>query len=102
MRKLSILAVIVLSGTFWAQEKCQHGITTTGTAEIDVAPDEVVLRVGVQNQSPRARTAKAATDATSRRVFAALKGLGIDSKDIQTTYLSLEPQFDYRKGVRVS
>jgi uncharacterized protein YggE len=88
----------------WAQDKVSsvRGVTTTGTAEVNVVPDQVLLQVGVQNQSPRAKTAKAATDSTSRRILAALKELGIDSKDIQTAYLSLQRQFDYRKGMRIS
>ena len=35
-------------------------------------------------------------------ILAALKSLSVDSKDIQTTYLSLQPQFDYKKGMRIS
>jgi uncharacterized protein YggE len=103
MRKFFGLAsIIVLTCSLWAQEKNPRGVTTIGTAEINVVPDEVLLQVGVQNQSPRARTAKAAADATSRKILAALKGLSVDSKDMQTTYLSLQPQFDYRKGMRIS
>jgi uncharacterized protein YggE len=105
MRKFGIsLAVAFLTCGLWAQEKASpaRGVTTTGTAEVNVVPDEVLLQVGVQNQSPRAKSAKAATDATSRRILTALKGLGIDAKDIQTAYLSLQPQFDYRKGMRIS
>ena len=105
MRKFSCLLVMVFTACcLWAQEKNAQprGVTTTGTAEISVVPDLVLLQVGVENQSPRARTAKAAADATSRKILAALKDLGIDSKDIQTAYLSLQPQFDYRKGMQIS
>jgi len=105
MRKITILlAISILTCLAWPQEKNSQprGVTTTGTAEINVVPDMVLLQVGVENQSPRARTAKAAADATSRKILAALKDLGIDSKDIQTAYLSLQPQFDYRKGMQIS
>jgi uncharacterized protein len=104
MRKLAILIVLFLSCAVWAQEKTGQlrGVTTTGTAEISVVPDEVLLQVGVEHQSPRARTAKAAADATSRKILTALKDLGIDSKDVQTAYLSLQPQFDYKKGMQIS
>jgi len=102
MRKAAVFIVLFLSCAAWAQQVQPRGVTTTATAEINVVPDEVLLQVGVQNQSPRARAAKAAADATSRKILAALKDLGIDSKDIQTAYLSLQPQFDYRKGMQVS
>ena len=39
---------------------------------------------------------------TSRKILAALKGLGIDDKDIQTEYLYLQPMIDYRKGLRIT
>jgi uncharacterized protein YggE len=32
----------------------------------------------------------------------ALRANGVDDKDVQTTFLSLQPQFDYRKGMRIS
>src|SRR3954463_7852478 len=74
MRKFFVLAAaFVFTCSLWAQEKSPRGVTTTGTAEINVAPDEVLLQVGVQNQSPRARAAKAAADVTSRKILTALK-----------------------------
>ena len=104
MRKvLCFLLVVFTTCCLWAQEKAPaRGVTTTGTAEVNVVPDQVLLQIGVENQSPRPKSAKSATDATSRKILAALKEFGIDAKDIQTTYLSLQPQFDYRKGMRVS
>jgi uncharacterized protein len=104
MRKVSYLVLLFVTCSLWAQDKVSptRGVTTTGTAEISVVPDEVLLQVGVENQSPRAKSAKAATDATSRKILSALKDLGIDTKDIQTAHLSLQPQFDYRKGMRIS
>lgn len=37
-----------------------------------------------------------------RAVLASLHASGIDDKDVQTTFLSLQPQFDYRKGMHIS
>jgi len=98
----SLIADTTIEDTIGTRIDMGDIMTTTGTAEVNVVPDEVLLQVGVENQSPRAKSAKAATDATSRRILSALKELGIDTKDIQTAYLSLQPQFDYRKGMRVS
>lgn len=105
MRKLGMLLAFLFLGTgIWAQEKAcpPRVVTVTGTSEIKVAPDQVLLQVGVENQSPRAKTAKAAADATSRKILAALKELGVEDKDVQTAYLSLQPQFDWSKGMRIS
>jgi uncharacterized protein YggE len=35
-------------------------------------------------------------------VLATLRANGIEEKDIKTTYLSLQPQFDYRSGMKIS
>jgi uncharacterized protein len=77
-------------------------VRVTGTAEVKVVPDRAVIELGVERQSASASMAKQAADAASRRILAALQADGIDEKDIQTTFLSLQPQFNYRKGMRIS
>ena len=77
-------------------------VKTTGTAELKVTPDQAVIQLGVEHQSARAKNAKTAVATASRKILAALKGLGIDDKDIQTDYLYLRPMIDYRKGLRIT
>lgn len=73
-----------------------------GISEVKVVPDQAILEVGVEKQNPSASLAKGSADAAARRILATLHQIGIDEKDIQTTYLSLQPQFDYRKGMKIS
>ena len=84
------------TGTGTVQPKI---VRTTGTAELKVTPDLAVIQLGVEHQSATAKNAKTTVTATSRKILAALKTLGIDNKDIQTDYLSLQPMIDYRKGI---
>ena len=56
----------------------------------------------MQKQNVSASVAKESADGVARRILASLRQNGMDEKDIQTTYLSLQPQFDYRKGMRIS
>jgi len=67
-----------------------------------VVPDRAVIEVGVEQQSSSARLAQHAADAVAQRVLASLRAGGVEEKDIQTTFLILKPQFDYRKGMRIS
>jgi uncharacterized protein len=102
-----IMAVVVLLLATWslqAQQACPPPklVKTTGTAEVKVTPDRVVMQLGVEQQSNKASSAKAAVSGTSRNFLAALKGLGIDEKDIQTAYLFLQPETHYQKGVRMT
>jgi uncharacterized protein YggE len=67
-----------------------------------VVPDGAVIELGVEKQSASASIAKQSEDAAARRILASLRASGVDEKDIQTTFLSLQPQFNYRKGMRIS
>lgn len=77
-------------------------VRVTGTSEVKVVPDRAVIEIGVERQNSSARLAKHAVDAIARQLLASLRGGGVEEKDIQTTFLALRPQFDYRKGMRIS
>ncbi|HET9839475.1 MAG TPA: SIMPL domain-containing protein [Candidatus Angelobacter sp.] len=95
--------LICLAGFAFAQEKLPPRIVrVVGAAEVKVVPDRAIIELGVQKQDPNAGAAKRAADAAARRILAALRANGIDDRDVQTTYLSLQPESYVRKGVRVS
>jgi len=97
------LASCLLAGMAAAQDRLPPKVVrVVGTAEVKVVPDRAVIEIGVEKQDPSASVAKHAEDAAARRIMAALRGNGIDDKDIQTTFLSLQPQSYTRKGVRIS
>ena len=104
MKPFVISAVLlVLSGLAVAEDRLPAKVVRVfGTSDVKVIPDRAVIELGVEKQSPSARLAKQAEDAAARRLLAGLRANGIDEKDIQTAYLSLRPQFDYRKGMRIS
>jgi uncharacterized protein YggE len=97
---VSLLLAATLAG---GQEACPLPklVKTIGTAEVKVRPDEAMIQLGVERQSPTAKAAKAAVSSTSRKLLAALKRLGLEDKDMQTAYLNLDLMIDYRKGVRI-
>lgn len=103
-RVLGMLLVCLAISAAMGQEACPapKTVKTTGTAEIKVTPDEVVIQIGVERQSSKARVAKIAVADTSRKILAALKALGVEDKDVQTEYLYLQPMLDYRNGVHIS
>lgn len=102
--KLKIaVAFCMLASLAMAEDKLPPKLVrVVGTAEVKVVPDRAVIDIGVEKQDPRASIAKHAEDAAARRILAALRENGIDEKDIQTTFLSLQPQSYTRKGVRIS
>ncbi len=73
-------------------------VTVTGEATVAVAPDAAIIRIGVSSQD---KTARAASDANARQmtaVLAAIKSNNIADRDIQTSRLSLQPQYDPNKS----
>ncbi len=105
MKRIAAVAVLCFAAlSAQGQEACANPkiVRTTGTAELKVTPDQALIQLGVEHQSATAKNAKTAVTDASRKILAALKGLGIDDKDIQTEYLDLQPMIDNRKGSRIT
>ena len=73
-------------------------VTVGGEATIAVAPDTAIIRIGVTSQGKNAREASEANARQITAVLAAIKASGIDDRDIQTSRLSLQPQYDPNKS----
>src|SRR5215470_10100675 len=73
-------------------------VTVTGEATVAIAPDAAVIRIGVTSQDKTAREASDANAKQMTAVLAAIKDTGIAERDIQTSRLSLQPQYDPNKG----
>ena len=101
---MPICVLLVLFST-WAiaEDKLPPRVVrVTGTADVRTTPDKAVIELGVEKQSVSATLAKKSADAAARDILANLRSNGIAEKDMQTTFLSLQPQFNYRKGMRIS
>lgn len=72
-------------------------VTVTGEASVAVAPDVAVVRIGVSSQGKNAREASNANAKAMTAVIAAIKSAGLSERDIQTSQLSLQPQYDQSK-----
>jgi uncharacterized protein YggE len=72
-------------------------VTVTGNAAVAVAPDTAMIRIGVTSQGKDARAASEANAKQMTSVLNAIKANGIDARDIQTSRLSLQPQYDATK-----
>lgn len=76
----------------------EHTISVSGTGQVFLSPDVADLRLGVMVTSKTVRDARAQAATLMTRVLASLKKVGIADKDIQTTALSLQPNYDYSTG----
>ncbi len=109
MRKL-ILAALLASGGLTAGEAMATQVTIAATGPVidltvsetvETKPDIATFSTGVQTMAPTASEAVRQNNVQMASVVARLKKLGIADKDIQTTQISLNQQFDYRDGQQV-
>jgi uncharacterized protein YggE len=76
-----------------AESASPHTITVTGHGEAKAAPDSAMVSAGVTTQAKTAAAALSENSAAMNRVFAALKRLGVEAKNIQTSNFTVSPQF---------
>ena len=74
-------------------------LSVSASGQADTAPDEAMFQAGVQNWAASAKAASAETDDDIRKIATALRGLGVEEKDIQTSAVNVQ-RIDWgdRKG----
>jgi uncharacterized protein len=70
-------------------------LSLTVTGEVSIAPDMATVNFGVVSQGKTAAEAMKAGNVRMNAVMSALKSAGIAAKDIQTSNLQLNPQYNY-------
>ncbi len=78
--------VAVISGT---------RLDVSATGEVTRVPDIAIISAGVQTLQPTATAAIDENAARMERVRAALKRAGIEDRDIQTSSINLNPEYQY-------
>ncbi len=71
----------------------QSVISTSGEAEVRVAPDEVIINVGVETVNKSLRLAKDANEAAIQRAVAVARRYNVPAERIQTNYVEVEPRY---------
>lgn len=107
MKRLLILPVVIVAA--FALAGCKgdsttvntaptdlSGITVSGRGEVEAPSDTGFFDVGVQVTAVTVEDARNRAAAAADAVIKSLKANGIDQKDIKTTNLSIQPQYDYK------
>ncbi len=71
-----------------------HTITVSASGKVSVVPDVARINLGVTITKPTVKAARAAAAQSMTDILAAIKALGVADADIQTTNISLYPQYD--------
>jgi len=84
---------MLLAAPARAQSAPTAMISVTGEGTVSVAPDLAQIDAGVTSDGKTAREASETNNAAMGKMLLALKSAGIDEKEIQTSRLSLQPQY---------
>ena len=76
----------------------QPSLNLSATGEVKVAPDMATITFGVVTEAATAREAMAQNAAQMTQVAAALRRAGLAERDIQTSGLNLQAQYDYQEN----
>jgi uncharacterized protein YggE len=90
---LAALAGIVLIAPARADNETPPTISVSGEGTVSVPPDIALIDGGVSTEAKTAREASEANNVAMGRVLQALKSGGLEEKDVQTSRLSLQPQY---------
>lgn len=92
---LATALCIMPAPTSGAQDDPSHPrlITVTGTADVNVAPDEAILRLGVDSHDKVLAIAKSENDRHVKKLLALAREAGVQAKDIQTSALSMSLEY---------
>lgn len=94
---VSTLMVLTLSPAYANNAEQQPVISVNGEGVSTMAPDMAVLTLTVMREAPTARAALTASSRAMSEVIAAMKSSGVASRDLQTSGLSIQPQYVYPK-----
>jgi uncharacterized protein YggE len=75
-----------------------RNVKVTGTADVKVAPDQVVITLGVETRNSKLVSAKSENDKVVKRVLAVAKAGGVKDDRIQTEYVQINPMYQYESG----
>ncbi len=73
-------------------------ISVVGEGEATIRPDIAMLTLGVMREAETARAALDQNNEAMAAVIEAMKAEGIESRDLQTSNLSIEPRYVYPKN----
>jgi len=87
--------------TVATQQSQSMGVSVGGEGKVSGAPDIAVLTLGVSALAPSVKDARDQAATAMKGIVDSIKGNGVDAKDIQTTQLSIQPEYTWRDSNQV-
>jgi uncharacterized protein len=71
-----------------------RSVQVSGTAVVNVAPDRVLIQLGVETNGTTPDAVRSENATAIQRVINAIKAVGVETKDIATDYYIVEPVYE--------
>lgn len=94
---LALAATLAFPLAAHADDRPVPQISVTGQGEAALAPDMAWLNLSIRREADTARAAMDDASKAAADVIAALKEAGVESRDLQTSGLNIEPRYVYPK-----
>ena len=85
---LTLFALALSLAAGFAQDNQKPQITVSGTADVRVVPDEVVIHVGVETRNEKLDQARHQHDDLMKSALGFLKHTSVPDKDVQTDFIN--------------
>jgi hypothetical protein len=96
MKNILVLLLVANSYALVGQQPHLNSmVSVTGEALVRVKPDQVVIKVRVENEGDNAIDVKKANDVAIDAILKFCRQQKIAAKDVQTEYLNLNKNYDY-------
>ena len=90
---LMLLALSLSAAAFGQEKKDFPSISVNGSGEVKAPPDQAIVRLGVTKEAKTAQQAQQQVNTAAQAILDAVRKLGIDPKQIQTSQLNLYPVY---------
>lgn len=94
------LVLLCLAAAPTDKPATERSIAVSGEAEVRVPPNQVQLWLAVASVDKVITKAKADNDERVKKTLATLAKLGVEQKDMQTDYVTIEPRWDNYQHAR--
>jgi hypothetical protein len=101
---LAVIGLIVGSLIYQFQslpQNIQQDLSVSGTGKIYAKPDIALVSLGVKTQALKSQDAVNQNNEKMTAITKAVKDLGVEEKDIQTTSYNLSPVYDWTESGRI-
>lgn len=78
-----------------------RSIQVSGSAVVNVVPDRVSIRLGLESTGKTAREVQARNAATVNRITRAITDLGVEPRDIATDWYVIQPVYESYNSLRI-